>query len=415
MAIDLSTVPLVALSVINKEVVTTMLNPKKVLPNDNGLPRDWRGFAHLLDLKGEIMSLLLSHSDPTMHIFTILEKNKQSITMKDFQTMMEQMDRWDIIDDTEEIFEKDAAKYLEQQQRAQVTANPINEHIEQEILTSGDVHRINQGLETQLYDAFLLYADEDMDFANEIVQKLETEQNLKLFLKDRDLIGGIFEYEAMMKLISERCNRLLIVMSPNFLGSSVNKFLLNYTQALSIEKQQRKLIPIIYKKCELPIQLKYIFNLDYNRQGLYDFWSKLHDSIQASSSITTNALPSTSQNITEKNDVGRSVMSEKHSNVPDINKNISVLETSDMKKLNTDSKNKLNIDNENKALKKRWGKLTNWKTKPKQTNQLFTETVPNLPSVDSLDSLNLSSTVIYKNKKKNLFSKLTKKKIPVKA
>lgn len=50
------------------------------------------------------MSLLLSHSDPTMHIFTILEKNKQSITMKDFQTMMEQMDRWDIIDDTVEIF-----------------------------------------------------------------------------------------------------------------------------------------------------------------------------------------------------------------------------------------------------------------------------------------------------------------------
>lgn len=39
MAIDLSTVPLVALSVVNKELVTTMLNPKKVLPNDNGLPR----------------------------------------------------------------------------------------------------------------------------------------------------------------------------------------------------------------------------------------------------------------------------------------------------------------------------------------------------------------------------------------
>lgn len=102
--------------------------------------------------------------------------------------------------------------------------------------------------------------------------------------------------------------------------------------------------------------------------------------------------------------------------MPEINKNISTLETSDMKKLNTDSKNKtLNIDNENNTLKKRWGKLTNWKTKTKQTNQLFTETVPNLPSVDSLDSLNLSSAVICKNKKKNLFSKLTKKKIPVKA
>lgn len=39
MAIDLSTVPLVATGVINRQVIATMLNPTKVLPSDNGLPR----------------------------------------------------------------------------------------------------------------------------------------------------------------------------------------------------------------------------------------------------------------------------------------------------------------------------------------------------------------------------------------
>lgn len=145
----------------------------------------------------------------------------------------------------------------------------------------------------------------------------------KLCLKDRDLVGGVaFEHEAVMKLISERCNRLLIIISPSFLKSSANKFFLNYAQALSIgmvfalyyiyfeiyichwvtrillkvcilriyvfiEKRQRKIIPCIYESCELPFQLKYISTLDYNRRGLYDFWGKLQDSIKASNSINT--------------------------------------------------------------------------------------------------------------------------------
>lgn len=82
----------------------------------------------------------------------------------------------------------------------------------------------------------------------------------------------------------------------------------------------------------------------------------------------------------------------------------------DIKTLNVSSK-------KNKTLL-RWDKITlNWRTKqPKQSDQLTTETiVQNLPSVDKLDSLDLSSTHIYENKKKKLFSKFTKKRIAIKA
>lgn len=424
MTIDLSTVPLVGTSIVSKQIIATMLNPMKVLPSDNGLPRDWRGLAHLLELNGDIMSLLVSHSDPTTYMLTMLEKNKKNITIKNFQVMMEQIDRWDIVDDTEAIFECDAAKYLEQQQRAQESADLIDNCVDQEVLTLGDVHRLGQGLETQYYDAFLLYAEEDVSFANEMVQKLETEYKLKLCLKDRDLVGGIaFEHEAVMKLISERCNRLLIIISPSFLKSSANKFFLNYAQALSIEKRQRKIIPCIYERCELPFQLKYLSTLDYNRRGLYDFWARLHDSIQASNSINTNSITQIRNNITkEVTEASRNILSNKHDDVPQNNQksedtlkylqqkneNYAVAKTNDAKALNVGSK-------KNKKLL-RWEKITaNWKTKSKQTDQLITETtIQNLPSVDNLDSLDLSNTDICENKKKNLFSKLTKKKIGIK-
>lgn len=92
------------------------------------------------------------------------------------------------------------------------------------------------------------------------------------------------------------------------------------------------------------------------------------------------------------------------------NENYTVAKINDAKALNVRSK-------KNKKLL-RWEKITaNWKTKQtKQNGQLITETtIQNLPSVDNLDSLDLSNTDIYENKKKNLFSKFTKKKIGVKA
>jgi len=77
-----------------------------------------------------------------------------------------------------------------------------------------------------------------------------------------------------------------------------------------------------------------------------------------------------------------------------------------------------NVSNKKNKTLLRLEKITsNWKTKQtKQSDQLSTETiVQNLPSVDNLDSLDLSSTHVHKNKKKNLFSKFTKKKIAIKA
>ncbi|XP_076289495.1 myeloid differentiation primary response protein MyD88-like [Lasioglossum baleicum] len=286
---DQSAVPLVALSTVSKEVISTLLNPPKVIPTENGLPRDWRGLAHLSNLGGEVMALLATHPDPSTYILTSWQRKQKNVRIKDFQEILEELDRWDILDDTSKLFERDAKKYLEEVERSRTTANEIVNEIDEDLLTRDDVLRVAQGLDNQNYDAFLLYADEDMNFATEMMNKLENEHKLKLCIKDRDLIAGItFEHVAVMRLISERCNRLIVVVTSNFLRSSANKFFLNYAQALSIEKCQRKIIPCLYEKCQLPPQLCYVSVVDYNRAGLYDFWGKLRDSIRTPSRVTEN-------------------------------------------------------------------------------------------------------------------------------
>ncbi|XP_031844485.1 myeloid differentiation primary response protein MyD88 [Nomia melanderi] len=282
--------PLVALSVESKQVISTLLNPPKVIPAENGLPRDWRGLAHLSNVGGEMMPLLTSHPDPSAYILTLYEQKNKNITIKDLQAIFEELDRWDILDDTAELFERDAQKYLEQIERSQTSADVIINEVDEKVLTIDDLHRLKQGLENQYYDAFLLYADEDLNFATEMMDKLENQYSLKLCVKDRDLIGGItFEHEAVMTLISERCNRLIVIVSPNFLKSPANKFFLNYAQALGIDKRQRKVIPCLYEKCQLPPQLHYMFILDYNRVGMYDFWGKLRDSVRIPNLAEENA------------------------------------------------------------------------------------------------------------------------------
>lgn len=66
---------------------------------------------------------------------------------------------------------------------------------------------------------------------------MENDYNLKLCAKERDLIAGHpFEHKAIIELISERCNRLVVIISASYLQSPVNKFVVDYAQAIGIGK-----------------------------------------------------------------------------------------------------------------------------------------------------------------------------------
>ncbi|XP_076383482.1 myeloid differentiation primary response protein MyD88 [Megalopta genalis] len=395
---NLSAVPLVALSKESKQVISTLLNPPKIIPCENGLPRDWRGLAHLSNLGGEVMPLLTSHPDPSNYILLSWQNKEKDITINDFQAILGKLDRWDILDDTSELFERDAEKYLEGVERSLTTANVVENEVDENLLTRDDVLRVPRGLDNQNYDAFLLYADEDLHFATEMVNKLENEFKLKLCIKDRDLIAGItFEHVAVMTLISERCNRLIVIVTSNFLKSSGNKFFLNYAQALSIEKCQRKVIPCRYEICQLPPQLNYVSTVDYYRAGLYDFWGKLRDSIQISNQAIGDI---------EKQNIKQSepLQNQEHTK----SSKVDIAE-------NFPNSNENPYDSKDNNLKKISNSLQQFmkKLKPKPEDHTkdcntIAESV-RLPSLQSLDSLSTSMDSTNKKPKKKFMSKYIRK------
>lgn len=193
---------------------------------------------------------------------------------------------------------------------------------EANILTIDDASLAQQGLPPQQYHAFILFADEDIDFATEIIEKMEacglkvwiyfTKDYIDIFsnfydffyiifktfllfllqlcVRERDLIGGTFEHDAILRMISERCERLVVVISKAFLKSSVNAFFVNFAQAMGIQHCQRKIIPCMLEPCQLPPSLSYLFALNYWRQSRYsNFWDKLRDSIKGDSLQVVNS------------------------------------------------------------------------------------------------------------------------------
>lgn len=66
--------------------------------------RDWRGLAHLIGLKSEEIPVLAFDTDPTARILHLWHKQSKSLcTIKQLQTYLEQLDRYDIVHDTAEM------------------------------------------------------------------------------------------------------------------------------------------------------------------------------------------------------------------------------------------------------------------------------------------------------------------------
>lgn len=129
-----------------------------------------------------------------------------------------------------------------------------------------DVQRYRKGLPLRIYDAFLLYVSADEEFAKQLITTLEGRFNLRVsklpigtqvlvlkllfkrlllnfvFLlqlceKDRDFRGGIdIEWSAIFKIISKRCRKLLVILSPEFLQSDYHTYFVQLTQSLTFRK-----------------------------------------------------------------------------------------------------------------------------------------------------------------------------------
>uniref|UniRef100_A0A0K8TL98 Putative tir domain protein n=1 Tax=Tabanus bromius TaxID=304241 RepID=A0A0K8TL98_TABBR len=282
MEVNIEDVPVKVLRYQSRQQLSKHLNSQKVLLSENGLPRDWRGIAHLAGCKHDLA--LERDPDPMAKVLKLWsEEQGESATIGQLRKFLELIDRYDVEEDLSQAMEEDVV-FFSNTTRNTPQEIPDTSVISADscVITNDDITRLQQGQGPQKYDAFVLFADEDIDFADELIERMQN-FGLKLCVKERDLLGGIpFEHEAIMRLISERCNRLVIVVSPNFFRSPANSFFVSYAAALGIEQRRRKIVPCVYRACELPPTLSFYFLLYYERSGrFWNFWDKLRDSLQA--------------------------------------------------------------------------------------------------------------------------------------
>uniref|UniRef100_A0A1A9WXK1 TIR domain-containing protein n=1 Tax=Glossina brevipalpis TaxID=37001 RepID=A0A1A9WXK1_9MUSC len=292
--------PLTALSKNTKLRISAELNRKKIIRSERGYQRDWRGLALLAVQKNYCEeNILCTNDDPTMKILQLWCSNSpKTATFAYLGIYLGQIDRWDIYYDIYKNLVEDSKIY--QQQTAEIlnkdhynakennqSAN-LNKNFEVEsgskMLTKDDVVRAQNNLPPQNYNAFVLFAEKDINYAVEMIDKLEknSNYNLKLCIKHRDLLTGLsFEHVALMELIQARCKHLIVILTKEFLKSPENEFLVNYTQVLQMQNKGRKIIPLLYEDgVDTPL-LKVYTHMRYGvSNSLFDFWPSLATSIR---------------------------------------------------------------------------------------------------------------------------------------
>ncbi|XP_025199948.1 myeloid differentiation primary response protein MyD88 [Melanaphis sacchari] len=269
-----------------RERLSCMLNAKKVIPSPENIPRDWRGLCTLLNYT------IPSGCDPTDPIGKIFKFCEAKTTIAHFIQCLKRIDRYDVVEETEELIISDIKYFKERSSLANPTPAVPND-FDINVITLDDINASNYGLPFSRYDAFLLYDKADIQSAAAVVEKLETDYKLKLCLKDRDLRPGVmFEYQSIIKLISDRCNWLIIIVSNDFSNSPWNRFIMNYIQSLAIEQRLPKIIPCVFGDCVLPQELKCYVHLFFNKHNPFcDPWNKLRITLSPNKNLAlTNSM-----------------------------------------------------------------------------------------------------------------------------
>ncbi|XP_037093059.1 myeloid differentiation primary response protein MyD88-like isoform X2 [Pollicipes pollicipes] len=298
---ELNTVesPIVALTEITKEKLALLLNGKKILPSDDGFPRDWRGVAQCLDCDNDVVQQLGRSASPTV---ALLERCRAR-PVADLWRALQDVGRWDVQDDARYMIEDDVRLYQERLSSSAATSSAVSllpGLNDADLLCVGDAECLRAGRPLPTFDAFLLYDDGDTEFAAQIIERMEA-RGIKLCDKERHLLPGVtFEHQGIIRLMETRCHRVLAVLSPQFLQSAVNKFLAMFAQALGLDKRGRMLLPCVYQKCTLPSYLMYCSRLDFTRGvGLVNAWDKMYETLsvamvtrtRSASHSVTDALP----------------------------------------------------------------------------------------------------------------------------
>lgn len=144
---------------------------------------------------------------------------------------------------------------------------PYSEN-DREIYSEVSLKPLPQG---KIYHAFISYrdVDEDREWVNNLIEKLEKHHQLKCcnhvydFQPGRKIVENI--KDAVLKSV-----KTLIILSKEYHDSHWCNFEVEYTHQMSMEMREQILIPVLKEDCEIPEHLKPFTYID--ARGPIESW-----------------------------------------------------------------------------------------------------------------------------------------------
>lgn len=102
--INLFEIPISQLGQRCRRRLSINLNLIKVILSENGVQRDWRGVLHYLNLESMTLGYLQSRNDPMGELLDEWQRDCEDATMGELQRIIGEIDRWDVVDDTSDMF-----------------------------------------------------------------------------------------------------------------------------------------------------------------------------------------------------------------------------------------------------------------------------------------------------------------------
>ncbi|ESN91740.1 hypothetical protein HELRODRAFT_70561, partial [Helobdella robusta] len=264
-------IPLKNLQISGRVWLSHHLNPERPsFSSRNQLLQDWRGMAEHFNFDQLYVENFQRLPDPMGEVIKNLPIMNSEATLGSLLMGLWNMERFDILEDS------DLVKILEKSQLVKKAVLVGKVKNCRSPLTFDALYMNGQEVYPEEFDAFVCYTRQDIGFVQEIINELENKKHFKLCIPDRDVLPGPAKYDAYTKLIKERCGPMIIVLSPDYNRSEECKFLTFFAHSLGPDAKHQKLIPVVYKHCDIPNVLSHISLVDYTRSDVIEwFWSRL--------------------------------------------------------------------------------------------------------------------------------------------
>ncbi|KAJ8010951.1 hypothetical protein DPEC_G00080480 [Dallia pectoralis] len=272
--LDMRSIPLIALNINVRKRLGLYLNPRNTVASDWMSVAENMGFTYL-----EIKNYE-ECQNPTRKVLEDWQSRCPGATVGKLLSILDEVDRTDVVEDLGHLFEEDCRLYLERQKDPPVQVPEVTSC---EIRTS-ECHAITleddpKGCKPELFDAFICYCHSDLDFVQEMIQQLEqSEYKLKLCVFERNVLPGSCVWSITGELIEKRCKRMVVVISDQYLDSDACDFQTKFALSLSPGARSKRLIPVKYKTMTKPFPsiLRFLTVCDYTRPCTQSwFWVRL--------------------------------------------------------------------------------------------------------------------------------------------